>query len=259
MIFNTTLAGGTKAKADGFLLFTSPSQFGIQLLDANWDGRLEWSTDKENWKTVTKEAFYTFGIDFETPNYGDLFAIYLRGSGNTSLGKYDYKGNVPSGRTNFFLEGNSYFDCSGNFYALLDWKIAETGLFPVMGWSCFFSLLSGNKKLRSVPSLSAPTLSPSCYNTMFKGCVRLTSLPKLPASTIPNGAYGNMFEGCTRIVLSETQSDEFPTPYQIPFEGEAETVEDYALASMFDNTGGSFTGTPEPNTTYYLHKNCKIV
>jgi hypothetical protein len=59
-----------------------------------------------------------------------------------------------------------------------------------------------------------------------------------------------MFDGCTSIKLSTTKSDEYQNEYRIPTEGTG-TADTQACDSMFANTGGTFTGTPEINKTYY--------
>lgn len=67
-----------------------------------------------------------------------------------------------------------------------------------------------------------------------------------------------MFYGCTSIEFSKTQDDEYTQEYRIPTSGTGSTATN-ALSSMFASTGGTFTGTPSINTTYYLHKDCTIV
>ena len=59
-----------------------------------------------------------------------------------------------------------------------------------------------------------------------------------------------MFYGCRLIKLSTTQTGEYQTPYRIPKSGTGTTATG-ALTEMFANTGGTFTGTPSINTTYY--------
>ena len=59
-----------------------------------------------------------------------------------------------------------------------------------------------------------------------------------------------MFKGCTKIKLSRSQTGEYPTEYRIPTSGTGTIALD-ALTEMFMDTGGTFTGTPNINTTYY--------
>ena len=60
-----------------------------------------------------------------------------------------------------------------------------------------------------------------------------------------------MFTGCTSLKLSTTKTEEYTQEYRIPYSGNGEVAEK-ALYSMFTSTGGTFTGTPEINKTYYL-------
>jgi hypothetical protein len=59
-----------------------------------------------------------------------------------------------------------------------------------------------------------------------------------------------MFEDCTNIKLSTTQTGDYQTSYRIPTTGTGSTAT-YAMTDMFTNTGGTFTGDPSINTTYY--------
>ena len=63
-----------------------------------------------------------------------------------------------------------------------------------------------------------------------------------------------MFKGCTNIKLSETQTGEYQTAYRMPPSGTGTTAAN-AFKEMFDSTGGTFTGTPVINTTYYTSNN----
>ena len=93
---------------------------------------------------------------------------------------------------------------------------------------------------------------------MFRGCTSLTQVPALPATTLAIQCYRNMFSGCTSLKLSSTQTDEYIQEYRIPSSGTGTTAKD-ALTDMFTSTGGTFTGTPFTNTTYYLSTDNMIV
>lgn len=67
-----------------------------------------------------------------------------------------------------------------------------------------------------------------------------------------------MFYGCTTLKLSATQTDEYTQEYSIPMTGTGTTASN-ALTNMFTSTGGTFTGTPEINTTYYLSSDNMVV
>ena len=93
---------------------------------------------------------------------------------------------------------------------------------------------------------------------MFQGCRSLATAPDLPATTLVDSCYSAMFYGCTNIKLSATQTGEYQTAYRIPKTGTGTTATD-AFKDMFTNTGGTFTGTPEINTTYYLSTSNTVV
>lgn len=67
-----------------------------------------------------------------------------------------------------------------------------------------------------------------------------------------------MFYNCTSLKLSSTKTDEYTQEYRIPSSGNGTMATD-ALTNMFTSTGGTFTGTPEINTIYYLSSDNMIV
>lgn len=115
---------------------------------------------------------------------------------------------------------------------------------------CYSNMFSGCTSLTTAPSLPATTLAHNCYAKMFYNCTSLVAVPELPATTLANYCYDNMFYGCSLIKLSTTKTDEYQTAYRIPALGTGITAK-YAIINMFASTGGTFTGTPEINTTYY--------
>ena len=112
--------------------------------------------------------------------------------------------------------------------------------------------------LTQAPALPATTLVTYCYSGMFYGCTGLTQAPALPATTLVTYCYSNMFQNCTSLKLSSTKTGEYTQEYRIPSSGDG-TTEQYALSDMFASTGGTFTGTPSINTTYYLSSDNMIV
>ena len=138
--------------------------------------------------------------------------LYLRGSGNTKF--------YISNGAKFVLSARAA--CSGNIQTLLEY---------------------------SNPPTSIPTTY--CYAYMFKGCTNLTTAPALPATTLANYCYSNMFYGCTSLKISATQSAEYPTAWRIPSFGTISSTASAWNISMLSGTGGTFTGKPNINTTYY--------
>ena len=123
---------------------------------------------------------------------------------------------------------------------------------------CYASMFRNCTSLTQAPALPATTLAEKCYYAMFLGCASLTHAPVLPAITLANECYGGMFNGCTSIKLSSTNTGEYTQEYRIPSSGAGTTATD-ALTDMFTSTSGTFTGTPEINTTYYLSTDNMIV
>ena len=76
--------------------------------------------------------------------------------------------------------------------------------------------------------------------------------------TMANYCYRYMFQNCTSLKLSSTQTDEYTQEYRIPSSGTGTTATN-ALTYMFISTGGTFTGSPEINTTYYLSNTNTVV
>ena len=118
---------------------------------------------------------------------------------------------------------------------------------------CYQGMFSSCTSLTQAPELPATTIARSCYQSMFNGCTSLTQIPELPATTMEIQCYANMFYGCTSLKLSETKTEEYTQEYRIPSSGNGTTLSHSdPLTGMFNGTGGTFTGTPNINTTYYL-------
>ena len=125
---------------------------------------------------------------------------------------------------------------------------------------CYDDMFKGCKSLTQAPALPATTLANNCYASMFSGCTSLTQAPALPATTLADYCYHGMFWNCLKIKLSSTQTGEYTQEYRIPSSGTGTTgTNSYALKDMFRYTGGTFKGTPEINTTYYLSNTNTVV
>ena len=113
--------------------------------------------------------------------------------------------------------------------------------------SCYGAMFRECTNLTTTPALPATTLASDCYSEMFRDCTNLTTVPELPATILANGCYIGMFFGCTNLKVNTTSGNKiFTCPSTIPI-GEYGS----AVKSMFENTGGTFTGTPTAGTTYY--------
>uniref|UniRef100_UPI00258B204B dockerin type I domain-containing protein n=1 Tax=Ruminococcus sp. TaxID=41978 RepID=UPI00258B204B len=142
---------------------------------------------------------------------------------------------------------------NGMFYNCIGLTTAPKLPATTLAYACYSGMFSGCTGLTTAPELPAITLALRCYYGMFSGCTGLTTAPELPATTLAESCYEGMFSGCTGIMLSTTQTEECNTEYRIPSSGEGTTA-DCALIDMFDITGGTFTGTPDINTTYYIKR-----
>ena len=257
-----------KPKGKSYLTFSSPNEFTLQSQDnkRNWDGTLEYFASDNTW--TTWDGSYISAV----ANGGE-YVLYLRGIGNSVINK----------RGCWILNGTN-IKCIGNIENLLDYAIVEYGNHPIMGDYCYNGMFSNCTSLTQAPDLPAITLTPSCYHSMFDGCTSLTQAPALPATTLASNCYSsmfcdctsltqapvlpattlaelcyeNMFKGCTSLKLSSTKTDEYIQEYRIPYSGYGITAR-YALHNMFSSTGGTFTGTPEINTTYYLSSDNMII
>ena len=123
---------------------------------------------------------------------------------------------------------------------------------------CYYGMFRNCTSLAKAPALPATTLAEGCYYVMFSGCTALTQVPDLPATTLANSCYQGMFYGCTSLKLCSVKGGEYTIAYRIPSSGTGTTATN-ALAEMFTNTGGMFTGAPAINTTYYLSSGNMIV
>ena len=245
-----------------YLSFLGNEDFTLKTYNTtkNWDGTLEYSTDKSIWSTWDGTEISSSGK-----------SLYLRGTGNTRI-----TGNSANYRFVFTGTNALNIACKGNIENLLDYETVSAGEHPTMAEYCYAymfrdctSLTSAPQlpattlakycyqymfsdctTLTTAPELPATTLAADCYSSMFLGCTTLTTAPSLPATTLAASCYQNMFNGCTKIKLSTTQTGDYQTEYRIPTTG-AGTTATGALTGMFANTGGTFTGSPYINTIYY--------
>ncbi len=128
-----------------------------------------------------------------------------------------------------------------------------------LAYACYVGMFTGCTALRTAPSLYAKETARACYFEMFMYCTSLTSVPALPATVLENSCYAYMFAGCTGLRLSAVETNEYATPYRVPAGADAEYAAENALTNMFAGTGGTFTGTPELETVYYLHDSNTVV
>ena len=226
-----------KPRGKSYLTFSSQNIFSLETSGntKTWNGTLEYFSSDNTW------AVWEGTGALSAVTNGAEYVLYLRGIGNTVItgNQYPFK----------FL--GSDIACIGNIETLLDYVTVEAGEHPSMATHCYEYMFSGCSSLIQAPELPATTLAANCYAFMFYECPSLIQAPELPATTLAFRCYKDMFSSCTSLKLSETKTEEYIQEYRIPSSGDGTTSLD-SLDRMFYSTGGTFTGTPNINTTYYL-------
>jgi hypothetical protein len=280
---------------DTALEFTSPEAFSISAAK-NWDGEIEYTNGSEwqTWdgseitsgKNGSDHCIYFRGIGNSKITGVDstvakwrIIGTNIACNGDIDL-LLDYS-SVKNGNRPAMAD----YCYSYMFYGCTSLTAAPSLPATTLAEECYSGMFSGCTSLTAAPSsLPATTLVASCYNSMFRDCTSLTAAPSLPATTLAEECYSHMFYGCTgltaapslpattlagscysymfyrlqKIKVSSVSSGTYTKAYRIPKTG-AGTMATRALRNMFANTGGTFIGTPEINTTYYLDESNTIV
>ncbi len=262
-----------------WLLFSSPNEFTFESKCDNhsdwpnpsiisnsgyWNGIIEYSTNATQWN-VWDGATVISSADGK---------LYLRGIGNT------YITTREALNCSFYFQINGeQVSCTGNIETLLDYETVARGEHPNADMDCFSNMFYGCTALITppdilmdeIPGVACAEMFWGCSNmtkapritatklmygdnmqNMFYGCTNLNQLPELLPLEIDAWDYTNMFYGCSNIKLSTEKTDEYKYEYRIPSKGTGILLdEECSITDMFTNTGGTFTGTPEINTTYY--------
>ena len=279
-VYISVTAGAVEQQipTDSILFAGETSDFTLKATYKEWNGTVEYSTDKNTWNTWD-------GSEIPSVNK----KLYLRGKNNTTF--YTTKG------VKFVLSANA--GCYGNINTLLDYEnppisvrkncyrsmfLSCTSLTTApelpatkLESRCYFNMFYGCTSLTTAPELPATTLKYGCYYSMFQGCTSLTTAPELPATTLANDCYCYMFQrctslttapalpatnlgeycyqsmfyGCTGLKISATQTGEYTTAWRIPSTGEIAAEATDWNTYMLNGTGGTFKGDPSINTTYY--------
>ena len=218
-----------------YLQFVSTSPFTIahrHHSSNTWDGKLEYSMNNgSTWLELSN------GGVMES---GDNNTLLMRGVNNTAITSQD---------TFFDMIGSNIW-CFGNIETLLDWKTVKDGGHPIPASYAFRSLFWGCTPLVCGPKLSEVQLVTGCIVELYYNCTNLSVLPIFKQTRFDIICANNAFYGCTNIKLSTTQTGDYQTFYRLPIEGTGSSGA-IPFSGMFSNTGGTFTGTPTINTTYY--------
>ena len=208
------VTAGAEAVANPILFEGETSDFTLKATYKEWDGTVEYSTDKNTWSTWD-------GSEIPSANK----KLYLRGKNNTA---FCTKSFMPKG-AQLFLSAKA--GCYGNINTLLDYENPPTALAS----NCYRKMFKGCTSLTTAPDLPATTLASGCYQEMFTGCTSLTTAPALPATTLASNCYYYMFQGCTSL----TTAPELP----------ATTLEFECYTQMFQDCTSLTTAPTLPATT----------
>ena len=140
--------------------------------------------------------------------------------------------------------------CYYQMFAYTDLRVAPELPAETLASYCYYRMFQNCSNMTAMPVLPATTLAEYCYSFMVSN-TGVSQLPELPVIDIPEKAYYGMFYSCWNIKLSTTQTGEYQTPYRIPAEGTTQADKYNVAMEMFNDTGGTFKGTPDVNTTYY--------
>ena len=188
--------------------------------------QLQYSKDKETWKTITLSGTNTIPM-----NSGER--VYFR----NDSGSFNW---YKKARDRFYtqIKCSNNHKVGGNINSLLDYNNYNVAITPY----CFFSLFYENKYLTDANELifSKTSLASHCYQNMFYGCTSLTTAPELPATTLAYNCYDSMFYGCNSL----TTAPELP----------ATTLAPNCYDSMFGSCTSLTTAPTLPATT--LASNC---
>ena len=222
-----SLTDGNSVKLITYLRNTSSSSYITPTI--------EYSTDKQNWTTITFDWSTTGIKNINIPvvlNTGDK--MYFRNNtGKFSRTIYN-SGSYETSYITFTTDWNGRVNVGGDIRTLINYRnvdntILEDGMFSnlfshtygstvgiaiivdasnlilpftQMTPYCYYSMFNGCTPLVNAPALPATTLAYYCYQNMFSGCTSLTTAPTLPATTLASSCYYSMFSGCTSLTTA---------------------------------------------------------
>ena len=290
-IANTPILTSTPTRIKDYLTFASAEPFTVSVANStkNWDGTLYYSVDAEMWNVWSGDTtlfsdynngeyrLYMCGVgNTKITGYSTNYRWVLSGTDIRCSGNIETLLDYPT----VVIGEHPVMSTYCYYYMFLNCTSLTTPPelpATTLANYCYSNMFDGCTSLTTAPELPATTLANYCYSSMFKNCTSLTTPPELPtttlanycyyymflnctslttppelpATTLANECYYSMFKGCKNIKLSTTKSEEYNMEYCIPSVGDGTTATD-ALKDMFYNTGGTFTGTPSINTTYYM-------
>ena len=277
--------------SNNYLTFSSPKPFTISSAgeQKSWDGEIHYSLDARKWflwngatklASNTENKIYIRGINNTAiSNFNNALyqsTLILNGeniscNGNLSSllnfedDSYGYKGTLPKGAFAYLFSKNSALitapelplsnkisasSCAGMFMETSIVKAPDipARLIDISGCQKMFY---GCKNLTRAPKISAVYINHDAFTNMFNGCINLETLPKILAKSDETDGFAGMFRDCKKIKLSLEKTGEYVNEFAIPYNKNGRYQHSDNLYNMFTGTGGTFTGTPTINTTYY--------
>ena len=224
-----SLGDGNSVKLITYLRNTSSSSYITPTI--------EYSTDKQNWTTITFDWSTTGIKNINIPvvlNTGDK--MYFRNDTGKFSRTIYHSGSYEISYITFTTDWNGRVNVGGDIRTLINYRnidntILEDGMFSnlfihtyggttatarivdasnlklpftEMTMYCYYQMFKGCNYLTSTPELPATTLATSCYDGMFWGCTSLTTLPELPATILSKRCYSDMFRGCSKLTTVPT-------------------------------------------------------
>lgn len=267
----------------GYLTFKSSADFSLEAYYATWDGIVEYSTDKVTWAEWDGDTIYSTNGALYLRGTGNT---YITGPDISVGSQFRLMGNAVHCTGNIEMLLDYATVLQGEHPTMEDYCFAQmfrglTALVegpdtpcPTLSEGCYEQMYYGSG-ITSAKALPAATLTPYCYSemyrstpitaapvigatetddyscfAMFAGCTSLVTLSRLYSTDIADSCYKSMYASCSNLKLSYVQDGIYQYPFRIPDAGTG-TAEWEALYSMFYGTGGTWSGTPQINTTYY--------
>jgi len=288
-LMNSNVVVTNENAALPYIVFSSSTSLTISALNNTLvcDGTIQYSRDKNTWTNWSGESvsaiidseskyklyFRGIGNTYLATSSSDYTRFSISNSSSVDcdgniMALLDYQNpstTIPSSYCFYYLfRGASRLVSAPQLPATTLTSYCYTGMFygctslatapdlpaTTLTQRCYNNMFRQCYALTVAPKISATSLDSYCCNNMFYQCTALHTLPKLNATTLMTQCYYAMFSGCSNVKLSTTQTSEYQYAYRIPTSGTGTTASN-ALASMFASTGGTFTGTPTINTTYY--------
>lgn len=122
----------------------------------------------------------------------------------------------------------------------------STGTHDSIGEYECYKMFANCSALAEMPDLPATNIAANGYANMFEGCTKLKTIKPLNATTITNYSYKEMFKNCSELLITETEGE-------TSFLSMPASAPSNAADNMFIGTGGTFTGTPTANSSYYYN------